>query len=263
MAKLSDLQNFYNKHKPGKKENPHAGHRNRLKERFVKEGNLSNFELHNILELLLFFGIPQKDTNPLAHELIRTFGGFDNVFEAPLRQLASVKGMTRNAAVLIKLIPEIYRRYLDEATVSEERLNSPEKLRNYLLPKFEGLSEEIVYLLCMDSTCKLLKVEIVGKGSEMASFIDIRKIVEITLQCNAKMIVLAHNHPDGTKSPSTRDKETTRRLEEILSALSIEFIDHFIIAGNEAVSMVELGFLAVRSVIDMPLDGFNFIKQKP
>jgi len=153
MAKLSDLQNFYGKSKKDKKENPHAGHRIRLKERFVKEGTLRNFELHNVLELLLFFGVPQKDTNPLAHDLIRTFGSFENVFRAPLRQLASVKGMTRNAAVLIKLIPEVYRRYLEESTVLEDLLNSPEKLRGYLLPKFTGLTEETVYLLCMDSAC--------------------------------------------------------------------------------------------------------------
>lgn len=260
MAKLSDLHNFYSKVKTGKKENPHAGHRIRLKERFAKEGNLNNFELHNILELLLFFGVPQKDTNPLAHELIRTFGGFDKVFKAPLRQLASVKGMTKNAAVLIKLIPEVYRRYLEESTDFEDVLNSPEKLKNYLLPKFTGVTEEIVYVLCMDKNCKLLKTEIAGSGNENASSVDVRKIVSAALQCNATAIVLAHNHPDGSANPSTKDKETTRRLAETLASLSIQLIDHLIIADDKATSMVELGYLSTGNVIEMPLDGFKAIK---
>lgn len=260
MAKLSDLQNFYSKNKSNKKENPHAGHRMRLKERFVKEGNLDNFELHNILELLLFFGVPQKDTNPLAHELIRTFGGFDKVFKAPLRQLASVKGMTRNAAVLIKLIPEIYRKYLEESTEPEEFLNSTDKLKEYLLPKFAGLTKETVYLLCLDHKFKLLKEKAIGKGNESTSSVDMREIVETALQCNAKIVVLAHNHPDGSKMPSLSDKETTRRLDEILTSLRINLVDHFIIADNEAVSMVELGFLATNSIINMPIEGIQFIK---
>ena len=260
MAKLSDLQNFYSRNKKRKSDNPHEGHRIRLKERFAKEGTLNSFELHNVLELLLFFGIPQKDTNPLAHELIRTFGGFDRVFKAPLRELASVKGMTKNAALLIKLVPEVYRRYLEECADFEDILNSPEKLKNYLLPKFAGVTEEIVYLLCMDGNCRLLKAEMVGKGSETASSVDVRKIVATALQCNATAIVLAHNHPDGSGNPSTKDKETTRRLAETLATLSIQFIDHMIIADDKATSMVELGYLSTGNVIEMPLEGFKSIK---
>ena len=145
--------------KNAKKENPHAGHRQRLKDRFVSEGGLEHFELHNVLEILLFFGIPQKDTNEIAHELIRTFGSFPQVFLADVEQLAAVKGMTRNAAILIKLVPEVYRRYMDESQEKEEILDTTDKIREYLIPKFTGRSEEIVYLLCMNNACKLLRAE--------------------------------------------------------------------------------------------------------
>ena len=171
--------------KNAKKENPHAGHRQRLKDRFVSEGGLEHFELHNVLEILLFFGIPQKDTNEIAHELIRTFGSFPQVFLADVEQLAAVKGMTRNAAILIKLVPEVYRRYMDESQEKEEILDTTDKIREYLIPKFTGRSEEIVYLLCMNNACKLLRAEIISKGSKSMAHVDLRKLAEIVFQCGA------------------------------------------------------------------------------
>lgn len=253
MAKISDIQNYYAKKKATKSKNPHAGHRIRLKERFVKEGGLDNFELHNVLELLLFFGVPQKDTNPLAHELISTFGGFKQVFKADVKQLANVKGMTMNAAVLIKLVTEVYRKYLNDIDDMEEILDTSDKIKKFLIPKFAGRSEEIVYLLCMDNSCKLLRVEIVAKGNKSAAHIDLRKIAETAFQCGAVSIILAHNHPHGDAKPSRRDEETTKKLQKILSHLGIEFLDHFVVSGDEAVSMMELGHLGLKSIIELPL----------
>ena len=93
MVQIEDETKVATTKKGARKENPHAGHRQRLKERFVSEGGLEHFELHNVLEILLFFGIPQKDTNDIAHELIRTFGSFSQVFLADVEQLAAVKGI--------------------------------------------------------------------------------------------------------------------------------------------------------------------------
>lgn len=239
--------------KNAKKENPHAGHRQRLKDRFVSEGGLEHFELHNVLEILLFFGIPQKDTNEIAHELIRTFGSFPQVFLADVEQLAAVKGMTRNAAILIKLVPEVYRRYMDESQEKEEILDTTDKIREYLIPKFTGRSEEIVYLLCMNNACKLLRAEIISKGSKSMAHVDLRKLAEIVFQCGAVSIVLAHNHPHGVAKPSTRDIETTRKIQKVLSQLNIEFLDHFVVAGDTAVSMMEFGHLGIKNIVEMQL----------
>lgn len=252
MAKLSDFEEFYAKKKKDKKVNPHAGHRNRLKERFLKEGSLENFELHNILEILLFFGVPQKDTNEIAHTLIKTFGSFSEVFKADVKKLATVKGMTRNAAVLIKLIPEIYRRYIVENSKEGEFLNDSDKIKKILIPKFMGRNEEIVYLFCLDNSCKLLREEIVAKGNRCVTHIDLRKITEIVFECGADSIILAHNHPTGGAEPSFYDKNTTERLQRVLAQLDIEFLDHFIVSDNNVVSMMELGYLGVKSIVEVP-----------
>ena len=236
-----------------KKENPHAGHRNRLKDRFVNEGGLEHFELHNVLEILLFFGIPQKDTNEIAHELIRTFGGFPQVFLADVEQLAAVKGMTRNAAILIKLVSEVYRRFIDENKEKEEVLDTADKIRKYLIPKFAGRSEETVYLLCMNNACKLLRADIISKGNKSMAHVDLRKVAEIAFQCGAVSVILAHNHPHGIAKPSWNDENTTRRMQKVLSQLNIEFLDHFIVSGETAVSMMELGYLGVKNVVEMQI----------
>lgn len=236
-----------------KKENPHAGHRQRLKDRFVREGGLEHFELHNVLEILLFFGIPQRDTNEIAHELIRTFGSFSQVFLADVEQLAAVKGMTRNAAILIKLVPEVYRKYMDESKEKEEILDTTDKIREYLIPKFMGRSDEVVYLLCMNNACKLLRADIIAKGSKSMAHVDLRKLTEVVLQCGAVSIVLAHNHPHGVARPSTQDIETTRRMQKVLSQLNIEFLDHFVVAGDTAVSMMECGHLGIKNIVEMQL----------
>lgn len=239
--------------KNAKRENPHAGHRQRLKDRFIKEGGLEHFALHNVLEILLFFGIPQKDTNGIAHELIQTFGGFSQVFLADVEQLAAVKGMTRNAAILIKLVPEVYRKFLDASKEKEEILDTADKIKEYLIPKFTGRSEEIVYLLCMNNTCKLLRADMISKGNRSMAHVDLRKVLEIVLQCGAVSIVLAHNHPHGAARPSEQDIETTRRMQKVLSQLNIEFLDHFVVAGDEAVSMMEFGHLGIKNIVEMQL----------
>ncbi len=236
-----------------KRENPHAGHRQRLKDRFVKEGGLEHFELHNVLEILLFFGIPQRDTNDIAHELIRTFGSFPQVFLADVEQLAAVKGMTRNAAILIKLVPEVYRKFLDASKEKEEILDTADKIKEYLIPKFTGRSEEIVYLLCMNNTCKLLRADIISKGNRSMAHVDLRKVTEIVLQCGAVSIVLAHNHPHGVARPSEQDIVTTRRMQKVLSQLNIEFLDHFVVAGDKAISMMEFGHLGIKNIVEMQL----------
>ena len=90
--------------------NLHEGHRQRLKERFLREG-LDHFEPHTVLELLLFYAVPQRDTNELAHRLIARFGSLDAVFDAAFDELCAVEGIGRNTATLLKLVPDLTRRY--------------------------------------------------------------------------------------------------------------------------------------------------------
>ena len=156
---------------PTKNSEIHTGHRQRLKNRFLSEG-LDRFELHNALELLLFFGIPRKDTNPIAHELLSRFGSFSAVFDAPVEELMKVSGMTESAAVLMKLVPAIARRYeLDRQDHSVE-LKSPKAISEFLRPYFTGKANEELYMLCLDTACRFLVCHRISEGSPDAASVN-------------------------------------------------------------------------------------------
>lgn len=218
----------------------HAGHRQRLKERFLKDG-LDNFEEHQVLELLLFYGIPQRDTNEIAHELIRRFGSLSKVLEATPEELGEVKYVGDNVATLFKLITAVARYYQVNCAMREVILPTIDACGKYLVPYFYGRQNETVFLLCLDAKCKVLCCEKVGEGSVNSAGVPIRRIVELALKNNATSAILAHNHPSGLAIPSGEDIQTTRRVALALDAVEIGLVDHIIVADNDWVSMSQSG----------------------
>ena len=218
----------------------HEGHRQRLKERFLREG-LDNFEEHQVLELLLFYGIPQRDTNEIAHELIREFGSLPNVLEASPEELRKVKYIGDNVATLFQLITAVARYYQVSRAMREVILTSIDACGKYLVPFFHSRQNETVFLLCLDAKCKVLCCEKVGEGSVNSAGIPIRKIVEMALKANATSVILAHNHPSGLAIPSGEDIQTTRRVALALDAVEIGLVDHIIVADNDCVSLSQSG----------------------
>ena len=218
----------------------HEGHRQRLKERFLREG-LDNFEEHQVLELLLFYGIPQRDTNEIAHELIREFGSLPNVLEASPEDLRKVKYIGDNVATLFQLITAVARYYQVSRAMREVILTSIDACGKYLVPFFHSRQNETVFLLCLDAKCKVLCCEKVGEGSVNSAGIPIRKIVEMALKANATSVILAHNHPSGLAIPSGEDIQTTRRVALALDAVEIGLVDHIIVADNDWVSLSQSG----------------------
>ncbi len=218
----------------------HDGHRQRLKERFLKEG-LDTFTDIQVLELLLFYCIPRKDTNPIAHALLEHFGSLSQVLEAPVEELKKVEGVGGTAAAFLTLVTEVSRYYLMDRSTRVSILPTLEDCARYLLPFFFGLRNETVYLLCLDAKCKVLCCREVGEGSVNSAGISIRKIVETALGANATTVVLAHNHPSGIAVPSGDDIVTTRRIAAALSAVEIHLADHIVVADEDYVSMVQSG----------------------
>ncbi len=219
----------------------HKGHRERLKARFLEEG-LDNFTDIQVLELLLFYAIPQKDTNPIAHELLDHFGSLSQVLEAPVEELKKVNGIKDNAATLLSLITQISRYYQVDCSQRVEVLTTLDACGAYLVPRFFGRSNETVFLLCLDAKCKVLSCKEVGEGSVNSAGISIRKIVETALAANATTVVLAHNHPSGVALPSNDDVQTTRRIAAALSAVEVHLADHIVVAEGDYVSMVQSGY---------------------
>ncbi len=219
----------------------HDGHRQRLKERFLQEG-LDNFTEVQVLELLLFYCIPRQDTNPIAHRLLERFGTLPQVLEAPVEELAKVPGMGPNSGAFLNMVTQAGKYYQVKRTAKGNILTTIEACGAYLCPFFIGQRNETVFLLCLDSKCKVLSCKKVGEGSVNSAGVPIRRMVEMALAANASSVVLAHNHPSGLALPSAEDVQTTRRLATALSAVEITLIDHIIVADDDFVSLSQSGY---------------------
>ena len=218
----------------------HAGHRQRLKERFRKEG-LENFDELYVLELLLYYCITRKDTNPIAHDLLNKFGSLQRVLEADKKELMQIEGIGEHAAVFLSLIREVGRYYQVQSSQIGNILTSVDQCGKFMRPYFFGRDKETVYLLCLDAKCKVLCCKKVEEGSVNSANISVRKVVEAALSANASSVVLGHNHPGGLALPSGEDVQTTKRLSNALQLVDITLVDHLIFADNDFVSVAQSG----------------------
>lgn len=218
----------------------HDGHRHRLKERFLREG-LDGFDEHNVLELMLFYCIPRKDTNPIAHALLTHFGSLAQVLEAPVEELAKVPGVGENAAAYLSLLSALTRYYLVSRSRDLKILTTVEQCGEYLVPRFQGRTNETVMLLCLDAKCKVLCCKEIGEGSVNSAGVPVRRVVETALGANATTVILAHNHPSGMALPSSEDIQTTQRVAAALAAVEIVLADHIIVAEDDFVSLAQSG----------------------
>jgi DNA repair protein RadC len=216
----------------------HDGHRQRLMERFNKEG-LDHFDPVQVLELLLFYSIPRRDTNEIAHALINRFGSVSRVMDASLEELMQVPGVGRNTAVFLHLAKQAGRYYQVDSTRKGAVVKDTEDCGQYLLPYFIGRQKETVFLLCLNANCNVISCREVGEGEINSAVISPRRVVEIALAEKASTVVLAHNHPSGVALPSREDVLVTQRLAAALAAVEVTLFDHLIVAGDDFVSLVQ------------------------
>jgi DNA repair protein RadC len=218
--------------------NPHQGHRQRLKARVLSEG-IDNFEDHQILELLLFYAIPMKDTNALAHRLIGHYGSLAGVFDANPRDLSALVGVTENTALLLCLIPALARRYQQGKLAPKAVLGSTTAAGEYAVSLFTGRLNEVFYVICLDSQNKVNQATLLHEGTINEAPVYPRLIVETALRHQAASIILAHNHPGGSQRPSQADLDVTRRIRQATEAIAIPVVDHIIVAGDGYYSFAE------------------------
>ena len=218
----------------------HDGHRQRMKERFLREG-LDHFSDIQVLELLLFYCIPRQDTNPIAHALLDRFGSLSQVLEAPAEELCKVPGIGQSAAVLLSMVLPINRAYERNRAENVQILAKVEDCGSYLVPYFHGRRNETVFLLCLDAKCKVLGCRKMGEGSLNSASVPVRRIVETALGMSATTVVLAHNHPSGLALPSGDDVQSTYRVAAALNAVDINLADHIVVADGDYVSLTQSG----------------------
>lgn len=220
----------------------HSGHRDRVKNRFLAKG-LDDFEPHEVLELLLFFAIPLKDTNSIGHELLDKFGSLSGVFNAPLEELVKVEGIGKSAATLLKLIPDICRRYQENLAMDKKRIYSLDDAGQYLITKFIGRTNEAVILMLLDSKSRMICCELVSEGCAITANIYIKKIVRFAVQYDAVYAILSHNHPSGNCLPSKQDLNITQWINDALQTVEVRLIDHIIISENDYFSIAQSGIM--------------------
>lgn len=218
----------------------HTGHRQRAKQEFLTRG-LSGMADHKVLELLLFYAIPQGDVNPLAHALIDRFGSLAGVLNATYEELLKVKGVGENTAALIRLLPAVAARYMEESARVDGTLEHTWQFRDLLVPLFFGARNELAYLVCLDGKNKLIACRKLGEGIVDSVVITARKVLEEALACNASRVALAHNHVSGIALYSPADVAVTREVYTLLRRVDIQLMDHFVVAHDEMVSMRESG----------------------
>ena len=215
----------------------HKGHRKTLKKKFIENG-LDVFEPHEALELNLYYAIPRKDTNPLAHRLLDRFVTLAGVCDAPIDELIEEFGLTENTAVLLKLLPEMARLY-NESKLSNDNVIDLDTIGDLIKSKFIGRTEEVVVLLLGDAKGKIIFFDVVAKGSVNSSDMPIRKIVDLSIRHNARLAFIAHNHPSGNALPSKNDLATTDALKATLNTVGVRLFDHFIVTDDDYVSLRE------------------------
>lgn len=221
----------------------HDGHREKMRQRFLKSG-LDAFADHEALELLLYYAIPRRDTNPIAHALMERYGSLSAVLAAPVEDLKKVEGVGESAAILLKLAPQLYRKAKMSDAEQETILSSVERVGAYLLERFAGEKNEVVYQLCLDRKGKLLVCKKLGEGGVASADLDIRRLVENALLTGASSVVLAHNHPSGVALPSRDDYAATDRAKTALAVVGVALTDHIIVADGDFVSMADSGYIA-------------------
>lgn len=218
-------------------DNLHKGHRERMRKK-VEQYGLEVLPPHEVLEYLLYFVIPRKNTNPIAHALISRFGGFAQVLEADPSQLAQVEGMGESAARLLHSYLQVARYYGVEKTRQHRRLSTEQEAMEFAKPLFIGHTSEILYAVILDDNNCVIRAEQIGSGLPGRVESSAGKLAKAVFQAGGTAVILAHNHPAGCAKPSSQDIITTGKMVKALGILGIDLKDHIVVAGQEATSML-------------------------
>ncbi len=221
--------------------NKAAGHRGRLKDKFLTHG-ITGFTDTDIIEMLLHFGTPRKDCKEQAKALINNFGNLSAVLDAPVHKLTRVKGVGEKNIVALRFIKEVAARYLQQRLVGKQYFTSSSDVKEYLKFTMKGLKKEVLLVIFLDSSHAIIESNILCKGTVNYNTVYPREIIIQALEKNATALILAHNHPSGEIKPSIQDIKLTENLFLACKFLQINILDHMII-GREVYSFADEGLM--------------------
>jgi len=210
----------------------YQGHRERLRKRFEKSG-FKGFQDYEILELLLSLVRPRRDVKPVAKELLNKFKSFNSVLNTDISELKKLKGFTERTAQYFVILRETISYYMETKAKNDEiQFTKISDLVKYLKATIGSKKREILKVLYLNSTNKLIETEEISEGTVNESNAFPRKIVEGTIKYNATSVILAHNHPGGIAEPSENDVAITKIISDALKSINVKLQDHIIISDE-------------------------------
>ena len=218
-----------------KKVNPHKDHRKRMKQQFIR-GGIDQYEPHQVLELLLFFAIPQRDTNPLAHRLLDHFGDLASVLDADYEELCCIDGISEHSATLLVLCGQLLSRYHKEKK-KRPKFSNFDEINDYLCAQLTHEKCETLLLLSLNNRCQMINCTVVRTGTVTSTETSARELVQVALRDRATAVVVAHNHPAGLALPSAEDVDATKAFVAAFNMMEIDVLDHVIVTQDDYYSM--------------------------
>ena len=220
----------------------YIGHRQRIKDKYKKSG-IKGWLDYEVLELVLSYAIARKDTKPIAKALLARFKTINGVLDADRKELQSVSGISEHTTLFLKLLKDIAILYLENGLHNKDLLSSPELVFDYLKSSLKGCVNEEFKALFLNSRNQLIAVEELQTGTVDRAAVYPRKIAERALYHHAVGVIIAHNHPAGTLTPSKEDGAVTKAIKDALKTVDVNLLDHIIIGGNDYFSFNKKGLL--------------------
>lgn len=219
------------------------GHRKRLRVRFA-EGGFKGFHDYEILELLLFYSIPQKDTKPLAKELLKTFGSISRVLDAPVEELAKVEGAGASTALYLHILRSLFAEYFEDSVRKDAtQLTTMSGLVAFLRAVIGNRQNEVFFAVFLNAKNEVLQTRELSEGTVSQAAAYPRRIVEEALKCKATSLILAHNHPGGIAEPSEDDLRITSEIKSALALVENSLQEHILLAGSDYYSFRRNGLV--------------------
>lgn len=217
----------------------HKGHRQRMREKLLLSEKC-NLPEHELLEMLLYYSIPRRNTNDLAHLLLRKYGSIKEIVNAPIEELMAFQQIGTSSAVLLRLLGEIFSKYTSDLS-HRQKLDSVDKIEEYLKWKFCKETEECVYLLMLDKSFSLIDCKKISTGGAREVVANKKACFNAAFDAKACYVVLAHNHLSGIAAPSSEDRAASLNLQLGFNLLGIDLIEHFIFCGDKFVQILNNG----------------------
>ena len=213
-----------------------AGHRNRLRERFLKAGrnSLADYEL---LELLLTYTIPRKNTKPIAKALLHQFGSIINIFQQSDERLMTIEGIGPQTATFLRVIHSFVTRCMETEVEQQPSISGPEDIFAFVRLHLGPRNKECLYALYLNTGQRVVYHTAIVEGTIDRAPLYPREILKPAIANDATSIILVHNHPEGQPVPSEQDLEMTRKLEDIAAPFGIKLLEHMIVTRLQAYSI--------------------------